>query len=126
MQAALIQLCMDVQNDKTSQWSFSEQAILLSNLNSILTPRLKMLDRVYQDPPYKTIPGTFDWTLEQTKVMISQELHPMCTSHSCSCFGNERANIQDLVCFGNDNFGVVLNSYLSSGFAVVGIIYCLT
>ncbi|KAH8687916.1 hypothetical protein BGZ60DRAFT_19211 [Tricladium varicosporioides] len=96
MQAALIQLCMDVQNAKTSQWSFSEQAILLNNLNSILTPRLKLLDKVYQDPPYKRISGSFDWALEQTKVIISQELHPVCTGHSCSCFGNERANIQDL------------------------------
>lgn len=92
----MIQLCMDVRKRKLfGRWSLPDEAVRLNDLHLILTTRFKMQYEIFGEtsaPRERAVE-----TQGQMKALLCSELLSSCALDQCSCLGDDRQAIQNMV-----------------------------
>ena len=97
--AALIRLCMITDERKRrGQWSLSDEASRLNDLQSFLSTRFQVQNLIFNTPRPASLSEDERWADVQLKALLLSELRLTCILHQCECLGKDRAPVEILVC----------------------------
>jgi hypothetical protein len=83
---------------RRGQWSLSDEASRLNDLQSFLSARFQVQNLIFNTPRPANLGEDERWADLQLKALLLSELRLTCTLHQCECLGKDRAPVEILVC----------------------------
>jgi hypothetical protein len=82
---------------RRGQWSLSDEASRLNDLQSFLSARFQVQNLIFNTPRPANLSEDERWADVQLKALLLSELRLTCILHQCECLGKDRAPVEILV-----------------------------